>query len=73
MLQGFMRGAAGGEGAEGFQIFGGEWIVAVGEEPCAVASEDVREQGFGITASVIAGELGGGFEKSGLKGHRSRQ
>jgi len=50
MLQRFLRDATDGEGTESDEMFGGKRIVAVGDEPRAVAAKDVRKQGFGIAA-----------------------
>ena len=52
-----MGGAAEGEGAEGFELGGIELGFGVGEEPGAVAEEEMDEEGLG----VAAGDLDGGF------------
>jgi hypothetical protein len=64
MLQRFVRGAAGGEGAELGEVFGGYGIVAVGEDEGAVALKDVREKNFGIARGDVGGGFGDGFLES---------
>ena len=51
VLERLLRGAAGDEGAEGFEICGGEIVFGVGEEPGAVAMEGVGEEGLGVATS----------------------
>lgn len=66
VLQRFLRGAAAGEGPEGFEIFGGEIVFDVGEQPGAVMMEGVGEERFG----VAAGDGGRGFEERVAESHR---
>jgi hypothetical protein len=63
-----LRGAAGDEGAEGVEVSGGEVVVSMGEEPGAIAVEDVGEQGLGVAAR----DGGGGFEECVVKSHGPR-
>jgi hypothetical protein len=65
-LQRFLRGAAGDEGAKGFEGLGREIVFGVGEEPGAVAVERVGEEGFG----VATGDARGGFEERVAEDHR---
>jgi hypothetical protein len=65
VLQRMLRGAAGGEVAEGIEVRRGEIVVGVSEEPGAVAVEDVGEQGLG----VAAGDGGRGFKERVAEGH----
>lgn len=69
VLQWFVSGAAGSEGAELREVLGGERIIDVREDEGAVSAEDVREQGFGVTR----GNAGSGFGDGGAEGHRGRQ
>ena len=62
-----MSGAASGEGAKLREVFGGEWIVDVGEDEGAVALKNVREESFGVAWS----DVGGGFGDSGAESHKS--
>jgi len=66
VLDGFLGGASGNEGAVGFVESGGEFGVGVGDEPGAVAEEEMGEEGFGLAA--IDGE--GGFGEGFAEGHR---
>src|SRR6185437_6491767 len=59
VLERMLHGAARGEGAEGVEVARGEVVVGVGEEPRAVAMEDVGEQGLGIAS----GDGSGSFEE----------
>jgi hypothetical protein len=72
VLQGFVGGAAGGEGAKEGAIGVAELVFivisGVGEEPGAVAVKDVGEEGLG----VAAGDGRGGFEERVAEGHRQR-
>ena len=65
VLERMLGGAAGDERAEGAEVSECEVVFAVGEEPGAVAMEDVGEQGLG----VAAGDRGGGFEERVAEGH----
>jgi hypothetical protein len=67
VLEGFMGSAASAEGAEGFEVRGGEFGFGVCEEPGAVAREQVREEGLG----VAAGDAGGGFGEGFLESHKA--
>jgi hypothetical protein len=58
VLQGFVRGAAVGEFVEALELGGGEFGIGVGEEPGAVAVEEVECEGFGVAAGD--GVCGGG-------------
>ena len=68
VLDGLFGGAAGDEGAVGFVEVGGEFGVGVGDEPGAVAEEEMGEEGFGLAA--IDG--GGGFGEGFAEGHKGR-
>jgi hypothetical protein len=59
VLEWLLRSAAGGKRAEGVEVGRREFVVEVGEEPGAVAVEDVGEQGLGVAAR----DGGGGFEE----------
>jgi hypothetical protein len=65
VLEGLVRGAAGDEGAEGFEGGGIDGVVRVGEEPGTIAVEGVGEEGFGFAA----GDVHGGFEEGVAEGH----
>ena len=65
MLERMLCGAAGSEGAKRFEIGRGEVVVGVGEEPGAVAMEDVGEQGLGVATR----DGSGGFEERVAEGH----
>ena len=65
VLKRMLRGAAGDERAEGVEVRRGQVVVGVGEEPGAVAMQDVGEQGLG----VAAGDDGGGFEERVAESH----
>jgi len=69
MLQWFVGGAAGGENTELSEVFGGEWVVGMGEKPSAVSVEDVREESFGIACGDVGRGFGDGFAES----HKGRQ
>jgi hypothetical protein len=61
VLQGFVGGAALGEGLElGVGVWG-EGFVGVGHEPGAVAGEQMQDEGFGVAAGDAGGGLGDGF------------
>jgi len=59
VLERMLHGAARGQGAKGVEVARGEVVVGVGEEPGAVAMEDVGEQGLGIAT----GDGSGSFEE----------
>ena len=66
VLERMLRGAAGDERAEGVEVSGGEVVVSMGEEPGAIAVEDVGEQGLGVAARDGCG----GFEEGVAECHR---
>ena len=66
VLDGFFGGAAGDERAVGLEDGGGDFSVGVGDEPGAVADEEMREERFGLAA--IDGD--GGFGESFAEGHK---
>lgn len=64
VLERLFGGAAGGEGAEGGEQGGGQLGLGVGDEPGAVAEEDVGEEGLGVAADDVGGGFGDGFAES---------
>jgi len=68
VLEGFLGGAAGDEGAVGFVQSGREFGVGVGDEPGAVAEEEMGEEGLGLAAI----DAGGGFGEGFAEGHKGR-
>jgi len=68
VLDGFSGGAAGDEGAIVVEECRGEFGVRVGDEPGAVAGEEMGEEGLGLAA--IDG--GGGFGEGFAENHKGR-
>jgi hypothetical protein len=64
VLDGFFGGATGDEGAVGEVEGGGELGVGVGDEPGAVAEEEMGEEGLGLAAIDGGGGFGEGFAES---------
>jgi hypothetical protein len=64
VLDGFFGSAAGNVGAVGLVERGGEFGVGVGDEPGAVAEEEVGEEGLGLAAINGGGGFGEGFAES---------
>ena len=73
VLDGFLGGAAGDEGAVGAKEGGGELGVGVGDEPGAVAEEEVCEEGLGLAAIDGGGGFGEGFAESHKTGSRKQE
>ena len=68
VLDRFLGGATGDEGAVGQEESGGEFGVGVGDEPGAVAEEEMGEERLGLAA--IDG--GGGFGEGFVESHKGR-
>jgi len=68
VLDGFFGGSAGDVGAVGLVEGGGEFGVGVGDEPGAVAKEEMGEEGFGLAAI----DSGGGFSEGFAESHNGR-
>jgi hypothetical protein len=64
VLKRLLGGATGGEGAERREQGGGQVGFGVGDEPGAVAEEDVGEEGLGFAAGDAGGGFGEGFAES---------
>ncbi len=67
VLEGFFGCPAEDQGAEGGDDRGRELVVGVGDEPGAVAEEDVRQQRVGFAA----GDVSGGFGEGVAEGHKA--
>ena len=64
VLDGLFGGAARDEGAVGLEERGGELGFGVGEEPGAVAEEEMGEEGLGLAAIDGGGGFGEGVAES---------